>query len=850
MEELKGRVALYEQVRAYFGQVQRLEKHRPCFFNVKENIQYEGLPVIKKLGKGGNVQGDAYKVCIEKNKKCLVDLALKLILPTVEDIEVKAMALVNVILLDLLCPNLPIMYLHQKCQNCKFSPDTMLVSKIGGFPPLDIHETKKPGYVKYKGEDIRCTTIVSEFASGGDMEHWLSSAQENSEELYNAFFQVFAGLYSIYTVYGMTHNDLHTGNVLVHKTNPGGVWEYVIDDEFYYCPNLGNMFVLWDFGFAIAPGLINIQEDYVQENGFMYGDPNVESADIFKFTSAVLYFLKKFKKDNKFPLEISAAREKDGKKDTADFIKKFYKKYKQLHADEEIIETYFLNKYQSPSFYKNLDVKTLRRLADKLEESRWAAIVVHRGLSVAELKEFEEHIDFSLLSKVVTDEHVVREFQKQLNWKDLSRWEELPEDLIADHADEVNWMLVSHYAKLSQPFMSSFADRLDWTFVVQYQEMSPGFMITFKDKIPWELTTDKHYKLWCTAMMVAMASYIPWNTLSLANRTDKSVASLAEYANWEIISGTRKMDWKFIEQFQDRLDKTRITLNPHTDLFLLAEKFPQLVEWEIISKPSEKFIEKYSANLNWSRVSGNISVKLIPKYENLIDWAALQEYNKLSEKILTEYIAHMDFEIISRTQDLTESFVKKYRKYIDFEHIKISSFSVRFVKSIASDINWVLDANAQYLLGNNLVESIDPDVFDWAAISRNIHLFPREISVLEKELDWEIVSPTMNDPEYIFRYKELIIPALLENYSKFKYADYVRLSDWLDWSGSVSRYGFPDKQLLHMFSLSVNLQKIPILEFDWEFIRQNKSTVNWSSIATLDLPPVFVREFWKELNLV
>lgn len=54
----------------------------------------------------------------------------------------------------------------------------------------------------------------------------------------------------------MRHNDLHAGNVLVHKIKPGGYFLYKINNKNYYVPNLGYVFLLWDFGMISIPGMI------------------------------------------------------------------------------------------------------------------------------------------------------------------------------------------------------------------------------------------------------------------------------------------------------------------------------------------------------------------------------------------------------------------------------------------------------------------------------------------------------------------------------------------------------------------------------------------------------------------
>ncbi|KAJ3223125.1 hypothetical protein HDU81_009385 [Chytriomyces hyalinus] len=72
----------------------------------------------------------------------------------------------------------------------------------------------------------------------------------------SCMFQVAAALFALERYFQARHNDLHYGNVLVHKVKPGGYWKYVINEKAYFVPNCGYMFVLWDFGLAHIPGKI------------------------------------------------------------------------------------------------------------------------------------------------------------------------------------------------------------------------------------------------------------------------------------------------------------------------------------------------------------------------------------------------------------------------------------------------------------------------------------------------------------------------------------------------------------------------------------------------------------------
>lgn len=84
-------------------------------------------------------------------------------------------------------------------------------------------------------------------------------------EFYNAYFQIIVGIYTLQTYFGMTHLDLHSDNIIVKKVTKGGCWKYIINDDIYYLPNLGYIFLINDFGHAFVPKYFKslfIREDY------------------------------------------------------------------------------------------------------------------------------------------------------------------------------------------------------------------------------------------------------------------------------------------------------------------------------------------------------------------------------------------------------------------------------------------------------------------------------------------------------------------------------------------------------------------------------------------------------------
>ena len=115
-------------------------------------------------------------------------------------------------------------------------------------------------YWEYKANTIR---LYNEYATYGDFKTW-AKKQHSVEMWMNAIFQIFIGILAIKRYFNMIHTDLHAGNILVHRVQPGGYWTYIIDKKRYYLPNLGYVFVLSDFGFSWIPKKVCVPWHYDQ----------------------------------------------------------------------------------------------------------------------------------------------------------------------------------------------------------------------------------------------------------------------------------------------------------------------------------------------------------------------------------------------------------------------------------------------------------------------------------------------------------------------------------------------------------------------------------------------------------
>jgi hypothetical protein len=189
----------------------------------------------KLVGKG--VQGTIYLCKFEKKdpikkgvavkqtvltkyqKRFLRDIFQPKALKQEPFIELAAVTLINQLVFNNVCPNFILNYYYEIDKKCK------------------------------RG-DVACTIQYNEFIEKGmTFEKWAES-RHNTAKWFNAFFQIFAGLYAIERYFDMTHSDLHAKNILVKKVKPGGYWKYTIESYTYYVPNLGYQFLINDFGFS------------------------------------------------------------------------------------------------------------------------------------------------------------------------------------------------------------------------------------------------------------------------------------------------------------------------------------------------------------------------------------------------------------------------------------------------------------------------------------------------------------------------------------------------------------------------------------------------------------------------
>lgn len=153
--------------------------------------------------------------------------------------EIKFNEIVSNAVINNLCPHFPISYGYALCMKDNLSKSSFVKSKEINNSNKNIPEfilSNKDYYI-----------YLNELASG-DLKTF--NYNKNKQILNNTIAQIFLSLMFFYKETGCYHCDAHYGNFLYHKIKAGGYYHYNIFKKDYYLPNLGYLWVIWDYEHA------------------------------------------------------------------------------------------------------------------------------------------------------------------------------------------------------------------------------------------------------------------------------------------------------------------------------------------------------------------------------------------------------------------------------------------------------------------------------------------------------------------------------------------------------------------------------------------------------------------------
>lgn len=120
---------------------------------------------------------------------------------------------------------------------------------------------------------------------------------------------------------------------------------------------------------------------------------------------------------------------------------------------------------------------------DPAEEGKgfWNDLAVNGNLSEEDMRKYEDFFNWRKLSDhQVMSENFIREYQDMVHWDRISQRMKLSEDFLDEFRDKVTWDYVwSYQKKLSCKFIEnhlSCCERVDWNRIVMYQKLDDEFI--------------------------------------------------------------------------------------------------------------------------------------------------------------------------------------------------------------------------------------------------------------------------------------------------------------------------------------------------------------------------------------
>jgi serine/threonine protein kinase len=796
-------------IEEFLDEIGFADSTRECFDS--KNKFMRSIDIIKKLGSGA--EGAVYLVCKPNMfHMCQVKFVLKIIGPNAIITEVLAMKLFYDDVMSNMFPNLPILYGYRTCSDCTFPKGGMLIPKKSGKRALDrefdlgimqpmitVPPEYENTYTLYTGEKIRCGVFMTEYAFYGALTPIIKVVQYDA--LQSMFFQLLTSIYFIQSNYGMEHNDIHPGNILVHKVDAGGVWEYVINGVQYYCSNEGYLPVLGDFGLAIYPGNNGRRDIMPDDITDMRGLDNYDArrlAMIFTVIPA------NFRTPG---IRVHAAERVKflvdrGMYDVSEMIADAYSEYTTKPAVKPVIDTFFTSELQPVEWYASLPVRDLERMNYKLTPFMKDGFSIHRKWGASCISMFKDNLmNFRLLACVIDNEDAIRQLVDWFDLRYLSRSRHVPHDLIIDNASEFDWTALSYFNDLS-------ADICD----------------QFKTLVVWEYITDNKIRNWSVDALIHLANYLRWDKLVLANRSAEEISQLQTYVDWKMISTHYPITSQFVAMFHQHLTPELVSVNKLVNYDAIFNVAPELVRWDMVSPVTIAQLRVHATDVDWTVVSQAIDVKHVDEFVPYIHWESFWSRNDITPEIISQYKEYLVAHAL--VGPLSSALTETYDKYINWDEYNCSLMDEDDLYRNRARIHWEKKYNCTRLIGSPY-ETIDK-------------------IVKSKKFNWDVFYNAGVSADILIRYKDRFSMKDLTNYAGFQIFDYIRFDD-IDWT-NVSR--FPDLPKEHVRALHrvLDLSLLSYKDFDWEFIRKHEDEVNWDTISKLpDLPETFMQVYFDRL---
>lgn len=257
----------------------------------------------------------------------------------------------------------------------------------------------------------------------------------------------------------------------------------------------------------------------------------------------------------------------------------------------------------------------------------------------------EDNINESILFQEIPIS-VLQKYSKAINWKMISKYQNLSEETIELFANELDWVDISEYCTLSESFIEKHGKKVDWTKILLNQNISD-----FLEK-------NQHV--------------ISYYRISLYKRhlSEKFIRKHIYDLSMRYVIIKNKLSIEFIDEFFYSLDHEMVckhqTLNDY-----IVRKYANVFVWYNIGKfqinsLSLDLIEENFNRFNWNKITRKILLKedIIENFLHLLDPYNISTYQKLSIGFINRYFYILHFPSLLARQQLTEDIIDSYLELI------------------------------------------------------------------------------------------------------------------------------------------------------------------------------------------
>jgi len=313
------------------------------------------------------------------------------------------------------------------------------------------------------------------------------------------------------------------------------------------------------------------------------------------------------------------------------------------------------------------ELKKKDTLADFKRQYGMSDIDWNQIISIHEdaIYEFKEYLNWSAVSKRPFDDKFIPFIAEFLDWKIVSQ-AHVSDFVIRKYATKLDWKFLSERG-LSQTLIREFPDRVHWKRLpaLNYTE---DFMIEFYDKL-------RHVEYAPEGdVFLKKINNVNWGTIKTNNLSNKLIIKSKNRINWALNRedlSRRKWKEEFIEEFADNFIWKELPVSHLSPKFI--NKHKDQINWDELSYEirSEQFITVFKEFVNWQNLPAKkYKDAFVVKFKDYLYWPKVEVAHLQEDTLITCRKSNMfPWDRVSRKEDLTEDFMRKYQKNLNWESI-------------------------------------------------------------------------------------------------------------------------------------------------------------------------------------